>query len=432
MNGSKYLIIGDDISFDYFYPILDENNLQVNTKSQALVYVNDKGFDRIVQSYQGILIKEYLTVKNNTKIGNDLLKKDIENFVQSKIDNNSNLQRTYLYDELDPLNPERSLRISSVEQLILSISYVSNIILGLLVFLVVVSVIFIIKRYISNKNKVIGILFAQGYTPLQIASSLTVFAFVTILIGNFLGYITGFMLQSIAIRVIDSYWTIPIQTLNFSLFTLLVNILIPLIAMSVLIITVSLRSLRYKSIDLMSGIVELNTSETYKKYTTLFKKRNIKTKFSASLIFNSFWKLVSFGISIALASITTIFGLSTFGVFQKTINQTYENRAYNYRIDLITPTVQGGSFKPLNPRDIRNNLYVPVGNISELNLYQSDYFKAGYSSSINVDNKNGIPKIFDGHLLTQFSVNLKIDSSISVDPFEIVYQSLPDVQKHVF
>ncbi|WP_322909048.1 ABC transporter permease [Mycoplasmopsis felis] len=429
VNGSKYLIIGDDISFDYFYPILDENNLQVNTKSQALVYVNDKGFDRIVQSYQGTLIKEYLTVKNNTKIGNDLLKKDIENFVQSKIDNNSNLQRTYLYDELDPLNPERSLRISSVEQLILSISYVSNIILGLLVFLVVVSVIFIIKRYISNKNKVIGILFAQGYTPLQIASSLTVFAFVTILIGNFLGYITGFMLQSIAIRVIDSYWTVPIQTLNFSLFTLLVNILIPLIAMSVLIITVSLRSLRYKSIDLMSGIVELSTSETYKKYTTLFKKRNIKTKFGASLIFNSFWKLVSFGISIALASITTIFGLSTFGVFQKTINQTYENRAYNYRIDLITPTVQGGSFKPLNPRDIRNNLYVPVGNISELNLYQSDYFKAGYSSSINVDNKNGIPKIFDGHLLTQFSVNLKIDSSISVDPFEIVYQSLPDVQK---
>ncbi|MCU9934163.1 hypothetical protein NWE61_03195 [Mycoplasmopsis felis] len=64
-----------------------------------------------------------------------------------------------------------------------------------------------------------------------------------------------------------------------------------------------------------------------------------------------------------------------------------------------------------------------------MNLYQSDYFKAGYSSSINVDNKNGIPKIFDGHLLTQFSVNLKIDSSISVDPFEIVYQSLPDVQK---
>ncbi|MCU9939748.1 hypothetical protein NW739_03185 [Mycoplasmopsis felis] len=28
VNGSKYLIIGDDISFDYFYPILDENNLR--------------------------------------------------------------------------------------------------------------------------------------------------------------------------------------------------------------------------------------------------------------------------------------------------------------------------------------------------------------------------------------------------------------------
>ncbi|SYV97959.1 Uncharacterised protein, partial [Mycoplasmopsis edwardii] len=79
-------------------------------------------------------------------------------------------------------------------------------------------------------------------------------------------------------------------------------------------------------------------------------------------------------------------------------------------------------------------LYVPVGDIRELNQYQSDYFGAGKSKSINLTDekgnvKNGNPTPFDGHVITQFSVNIKINSSVSVDPFEVVYNSLPDTQK---
>ncbi|TDV24416.1 ABC-type antimicrobial peptide transport system permease subunit [Mycoplasmopsis mustelae] len=431
VNGSEYLIVGSDITFDYFYPVLDENNLQVNTNSQAVVYVNDKGFDRIRQAYQGTLVKEYLTVKNVTSshLNNFQLRNEIEKVVQENIDDPTKLKRTYLYNEIDPINPERSIRISSIEIMITSLTFVSNVILAGLILLVTVSIIFIIKRYIANKNKVIGILVAQGYTPLQIAMSMTIFAFFTILTGDILGYITGFLLQSSAIRILDNYWTVPIQTLNFSAVSLLINIIVPLIAMSILIILISLRALRYKSIDLMSGIVEVSTGKTYRKWAKLFQKRNIKTKFGASLIFNSFWKLSSFGISIILATITTSFGFATFGVFDKAIQKTYQNRKYNYKIDLITPTDEGGVFRPLNPNDIKNNLYVPVGNISELNSFNSDYFKAGYSSAININDANGKPTNKDGHLITQFSINIKINSSIQIDPFNIVYQSLPDVQK---
>ncbi|MGZ9796871.1 ABC transporter permease [Mycoplasma sp. 4013] len=429
VNGSKYLIIGDDISFDYFYPVLDENNLQVDTKSQAIVYVNNKGFDRIHQAYRGSLVKEYLTVKNTSKYTNEQLKNIIEKYVQSKIDDTSKLQRTYLYNELDPINPERSIRISSVQTIITTLSYVSNVILAILVFLVTISVTFIIKRYIANKNKVIGILVAQGYTPLQISLSMTTFAFFTIFTGNLLGYITGFSMQSLAIKILDNYWTVPIETLNFSIISFLVNIIVPLLAMSILIIVVSLRSLRYKSIDLMSGIVDVSTGESYQKYIKVFKNRSVKTKFGASLIFNSFWKLASFGISVILASITTSFGFATFGIFNKTIDKTYENRKYNYKIDLTTPTTEGGSLKILNPEDVKNSLYVPIGRATELNAYQADYFKNGYSTAINVQNKNGEPTFKDPHLITQFSINIKIDSSISIDPFSVVFQSLPDVQK---
>ncbi|UWV82272.1 FtsX-like permease family protein [Mycoplasmopsis cynos] len=325
VNGSKYIIVGEDISFDYFYPILDENNLQINTKDQAIVYVNDNGFDRIRQAFRGTVVKEYLTIKYDGKADGNLnnFKNNLETFVQSNIDDVAKLQRTYLYNELDPINPERSLRIRTIEQIIGSVSYTSNILLAILISLVTISVIFIIKRYIANKNKVIGILIAQGYTPLQIAASLSVFAIFTIVIGDIIGYITGFMLQGKGIRILESYWTVPIETLSFNPITLIISLLIPLLTMTILIIFIALRSLRYKAIDLMSGIVDVNVNELHNKYQKTFSKFNIKTKFGASLIFNSFWKLTSFAISVILASITTIIGFGTFGVFEKSINETY-------------------------------------------------------------------------------------------------------------
>ncbi|QKT05733.1 ABC transporter permease [Mycoplasma sp. OR1901] len=436
INGSKYIIVGDDITFDYLYPIQDENNIQLNVEDQAIVYVNDKGFDRIRKANAGNLVKEYLTIRNDVKLSglsHNELKKELETFVQSKIDNTVELQRVFLYNELDPINPERSIRITAIELIINSVSRVSTILLVILITLVVVSVVFIIKRYISNKNKVIGILVSQGYTSLEISASMVVFAFFTIFTGNLLGYLTGFMMQSVSLKILQNYWTIPIETLDFSPVSLIVNIVVPLIAMSLLIITISLRSLRYKSIDLMSGIVELNTGEFYKKYISLFKGRSVKTKFGASLVINSFWKLLSFGVSVVLASITTTFGFATFGVFEKSIQNTYKNRSYNYKFDLLSPTDQGGPINSIDPQNIGNNIYVPVGDVKEINSYNADYFKPGISQEININkdgiDKNGNPHPFDGHLITQFSVNISVDSAISINPFEVVYNSLPDSQK---
>ncbi|RIV16723.1 ABC transporter permease [Mycoplasmopsis gallopavonis] len=434
ISGSDYIIIGDDITFDYLYPVIDENNIQVNTKNQAIVYVNQAGFDRIRQSFRGNLVKEYLTVKAPLKYTNKQIKdlqKDLEEIVQKSIVSSVNLQRVYLTNEIDPLNPERSLRITTTNGIIRAVKLVALVFLIILVALVGISIIFIIKRYIANKNKVIGILVAQGYTPLQIALSLTTFAFFTIFLGGTLGFLTGFMFHGLSIRLLQSYWTIPITTLDLSLTSLLINILTPLGAMCLLIIIIALHSLKFKAIDLMSGIVELNTSEFNAKIQKWSKKKNIKTKFSLSLLFNSFGKLMSFAISVILASITTVFAFGTFGVFDRSINWTYGNRHYNYKYDLSSPTREGGALNPYNlsSTDLANGLYVPIGVGEEMNMYQSNYFGTGYSPAINVYNANGNPGQFTGHLITQFSVNIKINKGVSIDPWSIVYNSLPDTQK---
>ncbi|MFL1058714.1 hypothetical protein ACJONP_05485, partial [Mycoplasmopsis synoviae] len=83
-------------------------------------------------------------------------------------------------------------------------------------------------------------------------------------------------------------------------------------------------------------------------FSSLFKSKKITTKFSASLIFNSFWKIFSFGISIFLTSIVTIFAFTATTVFDKAINETYKNRLYNYKNDLKTPTVESNAYKTFN------------------------------------------------------------------------------------
>ncbi|WP_025755381.1 ABC transporter permease [Mycoplasmopsis cricetuli] len=428
VNGSKFLIVGEDSTYDYLYPVIDESNLQVDTTNQAILYVNDKGFSRIQYAYKGNLVKEYLVIKapEGTSLVN--LQNQIETIVQNIINDPNKIKRTYLYNEIDGFNPERSIRISALERIIKSVSTISIQLSIFLFILVGISIIFIIKRYVSNRNKFIGILIAQGYTPLQIALSMTSFSFFASLIGGIIGYLTGFFNQAFGLKIISAYWTIPIQTLEFSVISFILTVILPMIGMCVLTILVTLHSLRHKSIDLMSGIADLSIGNLQMKYQKIFKSINVKGRFSASLIFNSFWKLLAFGISVILTSIATIFQFSTSGIFEKSISQTYQNRQYSYKIDLITPTIEGGAILPFD-NNLKNNLYTPIGNISEINQVQNDYFRPGISTAINTDGKNGNPNEFNSHIITQFSVNLKIDGIISLDPWSIVYNSLPDFQK---
>ncbi|QZE12065.1 ABC transporter permease [Mycoplasma sp. Ms02] len=429
--GVKYILVGENITADILYPVLDEENTQVNTKNQAILYVNTKGFNRIRNSFQNNNVKEYLLIKSPYKKATETekLKQDLETFVRDKVSDTTNLQRVFLADELDPVNPERSLRVSVIQTIIKAISSASKTILILLMIMVASAIVFIIGRYIANKNKVLGILVAQGYSTMEIALSFTIFALITALLGGVLGYITGFMLQGVGIKILESYWSLPIVTYKFSVVSFIFTVIVPFVAMAGLIVLISAFSLRFKSLDLMSGISELWTGELFKKYMRIFRKRNVKTKFSASLLANSVFKMILFGFSIILTSITILFGISTFKIFDYSVEKTYENRHYNYRLNLATPTLESGPLIAYNAQDLDKSLYVPIGKTVELERTNGTYFKPGYSEIINSENKNGFPDDFTSHILTQYSVNIKIDGSVSVDPWQLAYGAMPDSQK---
>ncbi|MBU4691736.1 ABC transporter permease [Mycoplasma sp. ES3225-GEN-MYC] len=433
VNGIKFVIVGQETTVDYMYPIVDENNLQVNTKNQALVYVNKWGFSRIKLAYAGNVIKQALLVKNNGQVSNEELKSDITEVVNKSISDSNKLQRVFYTNEIDPINPERALRLNTVESVIKLISISTLAIMSALMVVVGVSIIFIIKRYISNKNKVLGILVAQGYTATQIGLSLTVFALVTSIIGGVLGYVVGNRLQLLLLNVFSSYWTLPKETVKFDWITMIITVFVPFIGMSLLIYIVSLISLRFKPNELITGVINLPKTKVIQQYYKATKKANVKGRFSFVLALGNFWKLIAFSVSVMLTSSATLFGIASNNVFTKTIDNTYQNRNYKFKIDMETPTIEGGPYKLYNANDLYKNIYTPIGESIESQREIHDYFRPGYSSVINKNGKNGIPSIndsqYDSHILTQFSAAIKVDAGVSADPWLVAYNSMPDSQK---
>nr|WP_307908833.1 hypothetical protein [Mycoplasmopsis bovis] len=192
-------------------------------------------------AYQGNVIKKNLLVVNGSKNSNEVAKRNIINIVDSSISDANKLKRVFLYNELDPINPERALRITTIERMIGVISSSIIALMTLFIIMVSVAIIFIIRRYIANKAKVFGILLAQGYKPIEIAISLLSFVIaVTSLIGGILGYSIGFRTQILLQNVFSNYWTLPKSAIPFDFFALFFNVFIPFIGMSLLIIVVGL------------------------------------------------------------------------------------------------------------------------------------------------------------------------------------------------
>ncbi|VEU60454.1 Uncharacterized ABC transporter permease MG468 homolog [Mycoplasmopsis bovigenitalium] len=433
VNGIKFVIVGQDITVDYMYPVVDENNLQVNTSNQALVYVNNSGFDRIKLAYAGNVVKEALLVKNSTQLSNNELKTQLTDIVDRSISDSNKLQRVFLSTEIDPINPERALRLNTVESIIKLISVATTALITGLSIVVGVAIIFVVKRYISNKNKVIGILVSQGYSVSQIALSLTIFALVTSIIGGVLGYVIGNRLQLTLLSVFSNYWTMPKETINFDLIAMIFTVFVPFISMSILIYIVALVSLRYKPVELMSNQVELPKSKTIHNYHKFTKRANVKSRFSTVLALGNIWKLIAFSTSVALTSSATIFGIATSNVFKTTVSDTYKNRNYSFKIDLESPTIEGGLYTTYQPENLYKNLYTPIGDSIESQRELNDFFKPGYSNVVNKNGLNGIKNdsdsYYDSHILTQFSASIKVDAGVSVDPWQVAYNSMPDSQK---
>ena len=120
-------------------------------------------------------------------------------------------------------------------------------------------------------------------------------------------------------------------------------------------------------------------------------------------------------LAFSTTSLISMFFMSSNNTFNKSISQTYQHRNYRYKLDLESPTTEGGPYIPYNRNDIERYLYVPndlAGGSSTTSGSQLDYanpnfLRPGYSFNTDV-----IQRRYDPTVLTKSSLDILMDLSV--------------------
>ncbi|BAP39512.1 ABC transporter permease [Metamycoplasma canadense] len=437
INTQEYLIIGIDSTADYLYPVVNEENIQVDTNSQAIVYVNSKGFDRIYSAYPTFAIKNYALVKSPVDSKGNYIKnkspKELQNLFIKNINkiNPNSFKKVYLKDELDNLNPERQIRVVTIRVIINSIKNATFYLITVLTILVAFIIYFIMKRYIEARNKVVGILGAQGYKASKIALAFCAFGWIPAVVGALGGYILGFVFQKPAMNILSSYWTLENNIIPIHFIAMFLTVIVPFIFVSLLIFIITSISVRKKPIELMSGLTEVNVGNFAQRISTLFRRLPIKTRFIASMALNNFWKMFSLFLAFSTTSLISMFFLSSSNIFDKAITKTYKDRLYKFKLDLESPTTEGGPYVTYNKNNIKSLLYVPndlAGNTSS-NGSQLDYDNPNFLRPGGSFNTDVVQKPYSPLVLTKSSLDILLDLSVELSPWDITYANMPETQR---
>lgn len=429
VNGLQFIIVGTDSTGDYLYPLLDENNLQIDSQNQALVYVNKYGFDKVRESNRSTLVKKSLLVKLDPQTNIEAFKQDTNRFLSSNF-SQTDIKKTYSINDFDFLNPERSLRLSTALSFVNNLANINLYLTIFLSILVLFAVVFIVKRYVNNNHKVLGILRAQGYSLFEIATSFTSISIATSIIGGFLGYLLGVALRGPMLNLLQQFWEFNTDFSFFESSSFFISLCVPFVLLTLTIYLSVVWILRCKPNQLLSGITELNTSKFAIFLSKKLRNKNITTKFSFSLVINSFWKLFSLTISVVLVSFVLIFSLSSRNIFQNSVNNTWKNRLYNFKINLFTPSKEGGPIVPYELAKLDNQLYVPEGFEGEVDLEDPKYFQPGHALIKGVNKANGESIPFAPQVLTRASLNVKGKENDNGTIFDVVVNNLPESLKN--
>ncbi|TDO20387.1 putative ABC transport system permease protein [Mycoplasma testudineum] len=427
--GNKYVIVGSDTTGDLLYPVLDENNLQVNTKYQAIVFVNQYGWDKATKSSNSA-IKNYLLVANQTGVSNEDAVNNVKAIINESRGVEGGLEKVYLANVTDPINPERALRSRVPSNLFSAILNFNLAVVIFLLFLMAVAFVFAIRRYINNKSAVFGILVSQGYSNNQIALSALPVALVTTLLGSITGYLIGSFFVGNLTSLLQSFWTNQPTPVLFSFLSFSLALIVPILFVVILTYLSVYLILRKNPLQLMNGQSNLVFANLVRNVSTKFRKNKITTKFSGALFFNSFYRLIWLVGSVVLSIVVFLTSISSQTTFNNSIEKTFENRKYAYKQDLVSPTSQAGAYKSFDPSSINNNVYVPIGLAPEANTNYGNYFAPGFSEITNASASNdrftnGNPTENDIHIVSKASADILLQGVVTINPWSTGFSQLP-------
>lgn len=462
---TPYFIVGIGTTPDYSYPIIDSSNPIVDVDTQAILFVNKRGYERAFDAWRTNPQENYISLRKKPSTSNDewkLIKSEIEIIAREgstknvSVHTDESIPISYWPDNISivtdafDMNDQILLvqeRVAFLRSVQKTVGVLSSTTTSLLIIFVGTIVLLIFGSIVTNDRKALATLMSLGFSRSKIALSTSSAALSLGIATMLFGYWLGFGAQYLFIRQFDSFWTIPTYGYPFSISSMLVSGLFPFMIMFLAIFSITLFTLRHPLYAMVTGEIVKKGNWSAKFFGKL-KRFPIHLKYSMGLMFKNGGKLLMTGLTMTIAMLSLMIGFSTMGKANKAYAKTLEQYDYAYQVNLYSPTVEGGNYTRLNYGVDQENSHPQVKNIftSEDATINDTYDPititdttlphwhipgvndAGYGVASQAAQDSNIDKAAK-YLDNKLQVKLLLDKSIAgLNPWEVAMRLMPDNQ----
>ncbi|GAA5414905.1 hypothetical protein UREOM_6160 [Ureaplasma sp. OM1] len=350
VNSLNYVLIGAGMAPNIMYPVLNANQLLVNSTDSGVLFVNNAGFARATFGTSN-KPELYYSVRYppdfNGKYGLFETRHKLFEAVQQFTIKNYGENTAFLIN--DPKQPNyviylRANFLDNLKNIILIITLVIALIIALLSLFFIST---LLRSIIKQSKVTFGVGLANGISKAELATSFFPFALVPAIFCGALGYLIGYFLMKPMNSVYLNYWTVSIPHLDMQWWLFFIIPLIVFVILYVLILLVIFWTLRKNTQEI------LNSSSEFRMNALIIYTKKLTSKLSALSSFR--WTfmmgnitrfIVLTGIVFAFISLSTI-TVGSLYEFQNSLSYTNRNRQYTFAFNLYSPTINDGYYSAM-------------------------------------------------------------------------------------
>ncbi|RXY96867.1 ABC transporter permease [Malacoplasma penetrans] len=346
IDNQTFVILGTGITPDFMYPIVSFSNLVPDSNTEQVVYTNSSGYSKMINSFRGNDQETFLVGKfstRNSNLNNQTLAQ-INSITTNYMAWPSNINAAYMYDDTSNTMSPTALRVIFIPQIVTTITSVSGFLTTFILILSIIIAVVIIKRCIETNRNSLGIMQANGYKKREIILGMCLLILIPVLAASVLGYILGISLQTVAINLLGSFWTLPTEISGISFASMFLTLFIVALLFLAIVIVFSSICLLGETSEFMKDDAKYKMTKVASALKKPFVKFSIIDRLRAAIAFSSLWRLILLSLMSALLVSSLTFSINILDSFKDSAEKTYGIRNYNYALNLLTPTLQSGQY----------------------------------------------------------------------------------------
>ena len=303
----SYQVVGFVFFPDYSL-IIFGNEFIINNKTRTLALLSDQGFREINSNLEVVLAGLFAKEVNKSQYIRSI---DIDYVLNISLTENT-MRSGAIYEEL-----------AGGEAM--------GVMIALIIAIMAVFVVaLMISRILNDHKGAIGILKALGYHNYEVTLPYLLFILMLSLPGLIIGYYLGFILAEPLKDIYVGIYILPDAPVLQNIHVFIVSFVLPLFVLLGLGYLVVSLILRKHPIELMNPTVVKNKPSKFKINLPFIKNAKLITRLKHAYIMRNLIRFSLFLIGVFTAVFLILMSLSMIDIFDKTINQHYNQIDVNY------------------------------------------------------------------------------------------------------